>query len=732
MLSNGHFSGRISSAIDTATSKSTGRAGKFYELFNKYGFYDVDDEKNSLTKEQRLQVPVVNRKRFSQFASAFAEMIQYYLGDSEIGVLSKEVQGIIDKQDARASANAAQLNAVGAGFAAIPGGAAVTSSMKSMESQTTSIMGYSPFDPDLIPPISIGLDGLPSGIANLYKPGFFQPNWDFLYNQENVKSNKFYSTGDNKLRIGANMLLNQGTDKNDQFLYNIFSVISVDENGFPIGDLKGGLTIEQFNIIKKYAKSNASVLSTDTSAKNFTLTDSQMQTAYFKYVNTKLWEVISNRRNWAYSHWGSLTHNSMPEYVKTAVCSYIWTTGLAIGKDTETSAYISYCITMGLFYLIGYQYKVRLVGIESINKKLDENNNVVDIPIGQDDIAIYGLPKDKNIANTYFTWAADIIARWTASSTLDAETATKMRKRRIKEANLIYNGLGLPEIEYGTKLTSLPPEHSITGLKERYFDKLVNSTIYRYKNEGVAGGNGSLQLPESVSATLDFSNVDDSPVLEDTKLYLRSLMDKSGVKFAKVSCVVRNIEDQIRVMFGNLQNNSIISYRSKGRNGSPSTAGWAVTERYFSEKKSLGYLQSQPVSGNSHINQVKSAMLSEAKRQGVETISKHSGDFTLLQVIDISPKSVQPQSALPLFRQLLLSEKKNGHLRNYLEPESDPALHVEVWTEKGNAAKSPLPFAINKNDSLPDVEFTFKNTVLIKDVGLMTALAKDSTSTQST
>lgn len=110
-------------------------------------------------------------------------------------------------------------------------------------------------------------------------------------------------------------------------------------------------------------------MNTDPKAKNFVITDSQMQAAFYKYVNSKLWEVISNRRNWAYSHWGSLTHNSIPEYIKTAVCSYIWTTGLAIGKDTEVSAYVSYCVTMGLFYLIGYQYKIRIVGIDGVNKK---------------------------------------------------------------------------------------------------------------------------------------------------------------------------------------------------------------------------------------------------------------------------------------------------------------------------------------------------------------------------
>lgn len=366
-----------------------------------------------------------------------------------------------------------------------------------------------------------------------------------------------------------------------------------------------------------------------------------------------------------------------------------------------------------------------------LTKKLDKDGNIVDIPIGQDDTAFFGVPKDKSISNTYFTWVADIIARWSASSTLDDETSTLLRKRRIKEANLIYKGVGLPEIEYGTALTKLPNEHSISGLKDRNFDKLIKSTIYRYKNEGVAGGNGSLQLPESVSPNLDFSNVDATPVLEDTKTYLRSLMDKAGVKYAKVSCVARNIEDQVRVMFGNLQNNRIISYRSKSRNGAPATAGWAVTERYFSEKKALGYLQSQAV-GSNHVAQVKEAMLVEAKKQGVETISKHAGDYTMLQVIDISPKSIQPQSNLPLFRQILLDEKKIGHLRNYLEPDNDPAIHVEIWTEKGNADKSPFPFAVNKNDALPDVEFTFKNTPLNKDVGLMAALAKDSTTVAST
>src|SRR5574343_1029824 len=374
---NTHYSGRLDKAIKRTYDASKGRDGQFYSILNKYGFYDVNDPNNGLTQEQREQVPVINQTRMSQLSTAIAYMFLYFLSDGEQGVVTTDMQDIVDKLDIRGSANSAQINAIGNGISAISQGPltplqSINASRQMAEAQTTSVMGSSPFNADLIPPIAIGLDGLPVSIANTFQSGFFQPNWDFLYQQEPVKSTKFYFSGDGKCKLGANITLDQGSGRRDLFIKNIFAVNAVDKNLQPLVDVKCGLTAEQYDIVRSAAVlSEANILS-DSKYSNFTINDAQVQASFFRYVQSTLWDVINNRQNWAHSHWGALTHNSCPEYVKTAICSFLWTNGLTIDPSKSSEAgFISYCVTMGVYYLTGYKYPVSLYGISGVDKILD-------------------------------------------------------------------------------------------------------------------------------------------------------------------------------------------------------------------------------------------------------------------------------------------------------------------------------------------------------------------------
>ena len=91
---NTHYSGRLAKAIERTLKKAEGREGKFYEIFNSHGYYDVNDENNGLTKEQREQVPVENQTRFTQFSNAIADMFRFALADGEYGLLTKDMQNI--------------------------------------------------------------------------------------------------------------------------------------------------------------------------------------------------------------------------------------------------------------------------------------------------------------------------------------------------------------------------------------------------------------------------------------------------------------------------------------------------------------------------------------------------------------------------------------------------------------------------------------------------------------
>jgi hypothetical protein len=726
---NSHYSGRMENAIKRTHEASTGREGQFYSILNKYGYYDVNDPNNGLTKEQREQVPVINQTRMSQLSSAIADMLLYFLSDGEQGVITNDMQEIVDKLDIRASANSAQVNAIGNGISAISQGPlaplqSINASRQMAEAQTTSAMGSSPFNADLIPPIAIGLDGLPVSIANTFKPGFFQPNWDFLYQQEPVKSTKFYFTGNGKTRLGANILLDQGNARRDLFIKNVFAVNAVDKNLAPTGDVKGGLTAEQYDIVRKAATMDESAIQADPKYSGFSINDAQIQASFFRYVQSTLWDVINNRQNWAHSHWGALTHNSCPEYVKTAVCSFLWTNGLSIDPSKSSEAgFISYCVTMGVYYLTGYSYSVHMYGISGLDQIIDSSGKATTLTATGAIVAPNGLPKSDTLANQYFTWVADILARLTYGSEVSEETGKILRKRRVAEANLIYKGLGKSIIEYGASTAKLDPFHSTSELRNRKFDILMGGTLLRYSNEGVAGGsgsNGSLATPEAGSVTIKFdSGVKSTQLTELSANVIKSLCGSAGVKEVIVTSLYRPPESQAQTMFNNLQKNNRVSY---------APAGKKVVSVYDSYKEKYGLGSTTPFTDASQIEKVRGEMLSAIKSSPPEKISKHAADPNNVQAIDISPTRMVPNNKSPSLREVFLSAKEQGIIRAFLGPSpkgpgSDPAYHIEIWQNE----KAPKGYenANFTNSAPPTIPFTMQNGNLKKSTTWLYPLLKD-------
>jgi len=739
---NTHYSGRLNTAINRTLEKSYGRDGKFYEIFNKYGFYDVNDENNGLTKEQIAQVPVINQTRFTQFSNAIAEMIRFVLADSNYGILTKDMQNIIDKLDIRSSSNNAQLNAIGTGLASTAGTllaplALIDASRRIADAQSTMAMGSNPFNADLIPPIAIGLDGLPVSIANTFKNGFFQPNWDFLYRLEPIKSNKFYETGDGKIRIGCNIILDQGGDKKELILKNIFSVNTTDKNLTPIGDTKGGLSVEQYEIIKSASNDDSFiVLDSDSKYGNFRLNEAQIQSSFFKYVQIRLWNAITNRRNWSHSHWGALTHNSCPEYLKSAICSYLWTNGLAIEPDkSDESAYISYCLTIGMYYLTGYQYKIVMNPIDGVDRIISnsgENVSVNDAELDTDYeisdidsnniIALHGVPRDREIAEIYFTWIADILTRLTNSTngnTIDIQT----RKRRIAEANLIYRGLGYPTISYGDNVKKLNIFHQTSELRIRKFDKIMNSTIIRYANEGVAGGmgaNNSLVEPELNSVKINYDSTARQDIMTELSLnVIRNICTDAGVREINITSTYRPPEIQVRAMFNNLQNNKRVNYAPPGRN---------VVKVYDDHKKRYGIPFGQAITDSIQIEETKQAMIMAVENGPPERISKHCVNPVVVQAVDISPTRMVPANKISTFRLVAIQYEQQGILKAFLGPKpegpgSDPAFHIEIWQD--NRAPDGFSDQAVVNNALPDVLFRLNNTNLTMPSNWINPLIKD-------
>lgn len=488
-MANGHFTGRLDTAITETIAKATGRDGKFYSILNNHGFFDVSDQSNGLTTEQRARVPAINQTRMSDLCTSIAEMIKYVLSDPEHGVITKHLQAIIDTLDTRGAANSAQLNSIGTSMdAAASSGVlgplgAVSTSMKASESLTANMMGICPYSLDMIPPLAIGIPALPFDIANLYPSGWFHPNWDFLYSYEPIKKNRFFFDLEGKCRIGANIEISRNARNTESFLKDIFSVITQNKDTFlPSGDLIGGVTGEQFDIIIKASTMTKAQIENNIKFSSFSLNEFQMRASYSRYVEKTLWSVIKNKDNSSYLHWGALANNACPEYVKTALCSYLKDTGTFALTGNSESAFLSYCVTMGVYYRIGYKYKVSLYGIAGLDRIISTSGTPQDITSNANIIASNGLAMSQSIGDSYFIFIADILSRLTKSSQVSDDTDIKSRKRRIAEANLIYKGLGKPTIEYGKSPSTQDEYHQEKALRARKFDILMTATIDRYED----------------------------------------------------------------------------------------------------------------------------------------------------------------------------------------------------------------------------------------------------------
>jgi len=790
----GHFDNRMIEAVNKAlekvisnpNEKGAGFAteGEFYKIFKKHDFYDVADTNNRLTEEQRAQVPLHAQYRYSNFANAIAEMLQFFFIDEDIGILN-QLDDIILKLDVNATtandktnsiAQSMQISALTPVIPGIPNIASIGTTntiMQIKEYLTGFAMGVNPWNPDLLSPSfsGIGMPDINIGVlGNLQLPGFFTPSWDFLYKFE-ITKDRFYHTGQGGLKIGANIDVSEYNEIN---LKKIFGVIVADSKITVSGNLKGGVQGKDFEIITKASnladdpavanpfdiitivekekprslknpKGTPAVYANNDIAyddiREFRINEDQKRSSFYELVQLKLWNVIKNRNNWAHGHWGALTNNAMPSYMRNAICSYVWSVGLALepGKSEE-AALISYLVTTGLYYYIGWQYPVRLAAVPEVDKAIinDVLRGPSNDPLPPGDITVDGLPKDIKIAKRYWEWAADFIIRFT-NSAAGEELGIAMRKRRVAEANLIYEGLGKPMITFGDDGISkiMPIYHMEEGLRDRKFTNLLDVVsspykFYRYSNTGGAGGDPDLGTPEPI-AKLKFA----SPKRDKTPLdalsngagesiinTIRYLLDKSFVREATVTRTSSLPHAQATAMYNNLNNGKYIRYAPPGRK---------VTNVYIEEKKKLGLgsnvLNGQRIPDNERANVI-AKMTEKINSVGPANVSRHCGDLNLITAIDIAPSSVKfHKNVFTSSNDKTSTEVGHGHLINtfykatktsdtdesllsrFLFPHKyavyalrtstdDPAYHIELTL--------PANFTASENNALPDVAFSFK------------------------
>lgn len=721
-MPNGHFSGRTKGMIEKATEKAKGTSGKFYEIMTKHGFFDIADEANNLTAWQRAGVPEYNQHRISDLCNALAEILQDYLSNDEYGVLCPGVEGIINKLDQRGAMSAAELDGIGAALGGLTNGAA-EATRQSLSNLVASIQGGCKFDPDVVPPICIGFNGLPISFANAFKKGTYPPDWTFLYDHETFKSNKLYEADDGGVAIGAGIKLNTGGNARLLVLKMIFSVPDIDSEGNPVGDAKNGLTAEQFNTLYEVSDKSYSELTDE--QKDFELTEGQLQLAYFKMVQLLLWGAIKNDNNWAYLHWGCVTHNSCPEAVKTAVCSYLKTNGLAVDPNIcPESGFISYCANVGMAYLIGSTKAITLHLLPDMTY-LDDNNQVVTATpseYGTNIIAANGVPQNKKLAYQHFELLADILAHLTYDSN---PNSYDLRVRRIDEANKIYRECGVDTIEFG-KIPA-KPEHTMPHLLKRNFGWLMKGTIKVYENKNIA-----IPLDPKNFKILNWAEKGANEVSDITMDTIRYIMSKAQVPGVVITSVYRSPEAQARAMLNNRQSHNgqiAVNYGMQGRE---------VDQQYTDVSKRVNDGVLRRLEKQSDIEEARSRMQRKCEEfmKAGTPVSNHGQDQTVVQAVDLGPSSTRKEfhyneEQLKRINNACYEARLEGYLKAYFGPAEyggpkvkDPAFHIEVWQDEnkphppksGGAAPQPTVACFITNDNLKnknawDMVFTHDQTL---------------------
>lgn len=702
----GHFDGRLKQAVETAVGKAKDKA--FYECLTKHGFYDVSDTNNGLKDWERASVPDYNQNRMSALAESIADMVQDVLANPEYGILTTALEDIINKLDMRGSMTASEMDVVGGALGGLTGGVS-ESARQAISAQVAAAMNGFKFDPDVIPPISLGLSGLPFSLSNIYKPGMLAPNYDFLYNMETGKHNGFYEK-DGKLMVGPNIPLDIGGPVKILVLRTIFGVPNVDKDCKPQGDIEGGLTMEEFKVIQDVMDLTPEAALDRDDVKNFTMTDKQMRSAFYRYIHFILWQPISNQNNWGFLHWGVLSNNACPEQLRTAICSFLRTNGLALDPAVNPEAcMICHCLNAGMAYYVGRNTAVTLLGVRGQRiAGLDENKK--EIVLDADEPARQcpgGVKKNKKLAELHFKWIADILSRLTLAT---SENDSEIRRRRVAEANLIYSMLGMPTITYGDPASKLPVEHTGNEVANRGLPSLMDGRkFYVFKNEAA-----NLVSGEEVNVVFQSKSVDPEGkfLQQRTVDVLKYAGAVSGIHTLPITSLYRTVEHQSDLMARNWHWGHRINYRGKAQqvnkvyiddvpgHENPKKPGWVTDERFQSYTRP--------------------AMVKKGKEladQGV-TLSLHTKDYLVIQACDISDKDIEKKYHYSFDQILRLGEvfkdlKKQGILRAYLQPNrftpspkkgnGEPAFHIEVIIQ-GKGSDIPIPMAKSEPANMSPTE----------------------------
>ncbi|MBN1813892.1 MAG: peptidoglycan-binding protein [Anaerolineae bacterium] len=181
------------------------------------------------------------------------------------------------------------------------------------------------------------------------------------------------------------------------------------------------------------------------------------------------------------------------------------------------------------------------------------------------------------------------------------------------------------------------------------------------------GGNTLAKLNElsradlAATVVLRFGpNARQDTVSDYTRGVLLEILKASGLHIALISSSARTVDDQVRIMYSNLETHGVAHQKDLyGVNGDN------VIDTYDQAKKA----------GKSE-SEIKAAMKAKIEELGPRNVSKHLVDPNRLNVVDIAPSSIADR---PAFEGQVEKAKEDTRVSRFITPaQGDPAYHIEI------------------------------------------------------
>ena len=282
-------------------------------------------------------------------------------------------------------------------------------------------------------------------------------------------------------------------------------------------------------------------------------------------------------------------------------------------------------------YYIGRDTPVTLVGLSGQKVTAYDPGNKANIACTPGVAEQYPMVrKDRKLAFLHFTLIADILSHLTKGT---SENDTRIRRRRVAEANLIYSMVGLPTVTYGDPVGKYPRELTGQSLAARGLVDLMTSTLYAFRNEA-----SNLVSGADVKVIYQNKQIDpDGSILQDrSRKVLQYAGALSGVKVMPISSLYRPPEKQGATMAENWHSGNRIHY---------GPAGTAVNNVYVEDARKNPGQKPGFVSDERFRAYTKQKMVEKCKElcSANQVVSRHCWDYTRVQAMDISSKQLVQQ-----------------------------------------------------------------------------------------